>query len=268
MTIWQTTADDVQMMTAPCVAFVEDFNWLAQARLSTQKKPQCFVGNAHPNLPLCSSLDSNALNSPGINCDCSDLWPTIVQEGFNWHNQSYRVLNFCPSIKLTLGRPMSIMILHIFFDFNVSRAEADQDYYTNPLSSVAIYDPNLALRDAADLNTTRLIPINANGMTSISLIPNRRQYLNKGPIYDYTTNSSSMGAQGIVCDVSNTTGTYTYWKPCTAAVHLQFSTFARTTTSEVKTISVSSAIAQFGGWFAFPLFAAAWLSGQAVTARP
>ncbi|KAF2495032.1 hypothetical protein BU16DRAFT_617913 [Lophium mytilinum] len=263
--VWQITADDARIMDAPCVAFVQDFNWNAQAPLSTARMPQCFIGNAHPNLPLCSSLDPNTLRSPQVNCDCSDMWPETVEESFIWHNQPYRVLNFCPSMDLFLTRPMAIMILHVFYDFNVSRAELEEDYYTNPLSNVAIYDPSLTLRIAADQNSTRLIPINANGITSISLIPNRRQYLNKNPVYDYTSTPSSIGAQGLVCDVSNTTGTY--WKPCTAAVHVQFSTFAGMTTSEVKQMSPSAAIATVGGWFTFPLLFAAWLSGQAIKAK-
>lgn len=103
-------------MNAPCVAFVQDHNWLAQAHLSTEVEPQCFIGNVHPELPLCSDLDHNALSSSEVNCDCNDLWPKTIEENFVWHNQSYRVLNWCPSIRLSLSRPMAVMILHIFFD--------------------------------------------------------------------------------------------------------------------------------------------------------
>jgi hypothetical protein len=90
----------------------------------------------------------------------------------------------------------------------------------SPSLWIAIYDPTLNFTDALANGYTRMVLINANGMTAINLGLNRRQAPNTSPAYDYQLSVSTIPAASVDCAAGSTTR-------CHISLFLQFPSFDR-----------------------------------------
>lgn len=90
----------------------------------------------------------------------------------------------------------------------------------SPSLWIAIYDPTLNLTSALENGYTRMVLINANGMTAINLGLNRRQAPNTSPAYDYQLSVSTIPAASVDCAAGSTTH-------CHISLFLQFPSFDR-----------------------------------------
>jgi len=108
---------------------------------------------------------------------------------------------------------------------NASQAWLDSSWHLNPSLWLSIWDPTLTLQEALEKGYTRLVLINANGMSSIILGLRSRQAIGQAPAYDYQLSISTTPAQDLVCDVSGTIRSPS--GPCHITLLLQFPTFER-----------------------------------------
>jgi hypothetical protein len=101
----------------------------------------------------------------------------------------------------------------------------DSSWILSPSLWLAIYDPTLTLQGALDNGYTRMILVNANGMTAINLGLNYRQVFGTTPAYDYDLSISTIPATDIVCNLGSTAPMAT--GPCCVSLFLQIPTFTR-----------------------------------------
>jgi hypothetical protein len=104
-----------------------------------------------------------------------------------------------------------------------SKALSDSSMLLSPSLWIAIYDPTLDLASALENGYTRMVLINANGVTAINLGLNRRQAPNTSPAYDYKLSVSTIPAAGVNCGATSTGST----APCHISLFLQFPSFDR-----------------------------------------
>ncbi|OBT89657.1 hypothetical protein VE02_01793 [Pseudogymnoascus sp. 03VT05] len=90
---------------------------------------------------------------------------------------------------------------------NDSKALNDSSMLLMPSLWIAIYDPTLNLTSALENGYTRMVLINANGMTAINLGLNRRQAPYTSPAYDHQLSVSTIPAVGVDCGVTSTGNT-------------------------------------------------------------
>lgn len=101
----------------------------------------------------------------------------------------------------------------------------DSSWLLSPSLWIAIYDPTLNLQEALENGYTRMILVNANGMTAINLGLNYRQVFNASPAYDYDLSISTIPAMTLVCDLGSTTQPAS--GPCHISLFLQIPSFTR-----------------------------------------
>ncbi|RDW57818.1 hypothetical protein BP5796_12619 [Coleophoma crateriformis] len=205
--------DTVSAMKFPAVAVFQRLDFTGQANLlGTGSK--CFLGWYIYSGPNCSSLTANEMTMES-KCDCKEDWSTNIPEGFVWYNTSFRYLLFQPTEDLISPQPTYLMMLQVFFNYNLTQATIDSGFGPQPSLSIAVFDPDLTLEEAMRNGYTSLVDINANAATSINLDIVRRQNTPGADAnYDYSNLViSSVPALDLVCN----TATEGSW-PCVTII--------------------------------------------------
>jgi hypothetical protein len=66
-----------------------------------------------------------------------------------------------------------------------SKGASEEAYDTYPLLDILIHDPVISLEEAVRQNVTKILRLNADGMTDMSIGLHRVQKLNSEAIYNY-----------------------------------------------------------------------------------
>ncbi|KAF2138606.1 uncharacterized protein K452DRAFT_89052 [Aplosporella prunicola CBS 121167] len=249
--------DTVTEAAFPSVAMIERNDWTSQAHLLPNFS-KCFIGWYKNSAPSCGTS-----GGPTLPCNCSDAWTQDVVEDLEWQNTSYRYLEFSAPPSLISQSPTTIMILQSFFWYNSTQAFFDSSQNLQPSIWVAIYDRKFTLKQALEKGYTRMILINANGMTAINLGLEYRQALNEEPAYDYSLSISTIPAQDLVCDVSSRKQTAS--GPCHTSLFLQIPTFDRRISLQSYAMKWTDMIGSAGAYFSFVQLLSWILSGAAFT---
>jgi len=106
---------------------------------------------------------------------------------------------------------------------------------------------------------TRMYPINANGMTAISLGLHYREVLGKRPAYDYGVSFSTVPIPKINCDMASDPDA----APCTLSLFLQYPTFDRQVSKQSVASTAGGLVTEAGAWFALFQLVGWLLSGLA-----
>ncbi|KAK0720155.1 hypothetical protein B0H67DRAFT_177949 [Lasiosphaeris hirsuta] len=106
---------------------------------------------------------------------------------------------------------------------NSTKTRLDSSHVLSPSLWIAVYDPTLTLEKAFADGYTRMVLINANGMTAINLGLNFREAPGHAPAYDYQLSISTIPSTDLPCDV----GTQGSTGRCSLSRFLQFPTFDR-----------------------------------------
>jgi hypothetical protein len=107
---------------------------------------------------------------------------------------------------------------------NSTRAKGDSSQTLNPSLYLAIYDSDLGMLEALEKGYTRMILINAIGVTGINLGLKYRQAIDSEPAYDYDLSMSTVPSMELACDTSSKASS-SY--PCHASLFIQIPTFDR-----------------------------------------
>ncbi|KFZ07272.1 hypothetical protein V501_06615 [Pseudogymnoascus sp. VKM F-4519 (FW-2642)] len=140
-----------------------------------------------------------------------------------------------------------------------SKALSDSSMLLSPSLWIAIYDPTLDLTSALQNGYTRMVLINANGLTAINLGLNRRQAPNTSPAYDYKLSVSTIPAAGVNCAATSTGST----APCHISLFLQFPSFDRQNSRLGVEMKWEEVVAAAGSWFSLFQIAGWIFSGLA-----
>ncbi|KFY75442.1 hypothetical protein V499_04567 [Pseudogymnoascus sp. VKM F-103] len=140
-----------------------------------------------------------------------------------------------------------------------SKALSDSSMLLSPSLWIAIYDPTLDLASALENGYTRMVLINANGLTAINLGLNRRQAPNTSPAYDYKLSVSTIPAAGVNCGATSTGST----APCHISLFLQFPSFDRQNSRLGVEMKWEEVVAAAGSWFSLFQIAGWIFSGLA-----
>ncbi|PKS08635.1 hypothetical protein jhhlp_005022 [Lomentospora prolificans] len=216
-------------------------DWTSQANLDSSTPGKCFIGwhQETPETPDCNTVE------PGTTpCRCDGSWAENVVD-FTWQNITYRALSFNSTESLVSTTPTTQLIIQAFFDFNSETARKESSHVLSPSLWIAIYDPTLTLTQALEDNYTRIILVNANGMTAINLGLNYRQTIGKAPAYDYGLVISTIPATDLPCDTSFGDAT----QKCFLSFFIQFPTFDRQVSIPEKAMSWEDAVAVAGSFF-------------------
>lgn len=127
---------------------------------------------------------------------------------------------------------------------NSTKALADSSRILSPSLYVAIHDPTLLLQQALEANYTRLVLVNANGMTSINLGLSSREVLGQAPAYDYQLSISTIPAMDLPCGV----GKPGSW-PCFIDIIFQFPTFDTKLSRYKFVLETVELVGYIGSWF-------------------
>ncbi|KIM95647.1 hypothetical protein OIDMADRAFT_133314 [Oidiodendron maius Zn] len=218
----QFSEDIVDHAYFPSIAVFQRMDWSSQATLDDiSAEPNCFLGWYEPNAADCNTSEPGTLP-----CSCNGSWSEDIRD-FVWQNASYRYLNMQATSAMLCNIPTTLMILQAFYWFNSTQEFVDSSWKLSPSLWVAIYDPTLTLQEALENGYTRMVLINANGMTAINLGLNYRQAFGSAPAYDYELSISTIPATSIVCDLGSTTQAAT--GPCHISLFLQIPSFTRQT---------------------------------------
>ncbi|OBT77156.1 hypothetical protein VF21_05058 [Pseudogymnoascus sp. 05NY08] len=186
-TVIKSDQDTVESAYFLSLTLFRRADWTSQANLDVSVPGKCFLGWHNESAPDCNAVD------PGTPCQCAGSWDERVWD-FDWHNAN-----------------------------DSSKALNDSSMLLMPSLWIAIYDPTLNLTSALENGYTRMVLINANGMTAINLGINRRQAPNTSPAYDYQLFVSIIPAVSVDCGVTSTGNT----APCHISLFLQFPSFDR-----------------------------------------
>lgn len=236
--------DSIDRTYFPSVALFQRVDWTSQAVLNTtQATSKCYLGWYDNDAPHCADVPPGVLP-----CNCGSNWIPSVVEDFLWQNITYRYLVMVSSESLTCLSTSTEMLLQAFYWFNASQAWLDSSWHLNPSLWLSIWDPTLTLQEALEKGYTRLVLINANGMSSITLGLRSRQAIGGAPAYDYQLSVSTTPAQDLVCDVSGTIGSPS--GPCHITLLLQFPTFERQISRLMPVMGWVDVISSAGSFYA------------------
>lgn len=145
------------------------------------------------------------------------------------------LLCFCRSSSLVrLSLDIYAEVLTVGNLDNSTRAMDDSSQALNPSLYLAIHDSDLGMLEALEKGYTRMILINANGVTGINLGLKYRQAIGSEPAYDYDLSISSVPSMQLVCDTSSTAfSSY----PCHASLFIQIPTFDRKIVQQSKSLT-------------------------------
>jgi hypothetical protein len=112
----------------------------------------------------------------------------------------------------------------------------------------------LTVEEALANGYTRMVLINANGMTAINLGLERREALGHSPAYDYQLTISTIPSATLDCDTTAS---------CFLTLVFQFPSFERQVLSQDIKLKWTDVAALAGSWFALFQLAGWILSGAA-----
>ncbi|OBT53607.1 hypothetical protein VE04_05157 [Pseudogymnoascus sp. 24MN13] len=252
--------DTVDSVYFPSLTLFQRADWTSQANLDVSVPGKCFLGWYDESAPDCSDVE------PGVTpCQCAGSWDEKVTD-FQWHNTSYRALTLTSNSSMMSKVPTTQMIAQAFFNcksyqnpHDSSKALSDSSMLLSPSLWIAIYDPTLDLASALENGYTRMVLINANGVTAINLGLNRRQAPNTSPAYDYKLSVSTIPAARVNCGATSTGST----APCHISLFLQFPSFDRQNSRLGVEMKWEEVVAAAGSWFSLFQIAGWIFSGLA-----
>ncbi|KAK4191329.1 hypothetical protein QBC35DRAFT_487939 [Podospora australis] len=246
--------DTVDKVYFPSLTLFQRSDWTSQANLDVSARPKCFLGWHNEKAPSCDNI-----TIPGVACQCTDQWDDDVRD-FEWQNTSYRALSLISSKSMVSPIPTYQMIAQAFFTFNSSQARADSSHVLSPSLWIAIHDPTLTVQQTLESGHTRMVLINANGMTAINLGINRRKALGRAPADDYQLSISTIPSMDLQCDVSADGGARGM---CFVSLFLQFPSFERLVSRQDVAMKWEDVASAAGSWFALFQLAGWIFSGLA-----
>ncbi|KAK0735324.1 hypothetical protein B0T21DRAFT_411962 [Apiosordaria backusii] len=234
--------DTVDSVHFPSITLFQRVDWTSQANLEVDPPPKCFLGWYNETAPDCGVTASDYTGS----CQCGNRWSGRI-ENFEWQNTSYRAFTLTSSISMESPRPTYQMIAQAFFTYNTSQALVDSSRVLSPSLWIAVYDPTLTVQEALENGYTRMVLINANGMTALNLGLNYREALGKAPAYDYQLSISTIPSMDLQCDTSDPKGAS---GPCFLSLFVQFPSFERQVSRQDVAMKWQDVVADAGSWFA------------------
>ncbi|KAK0662473.1 hypothetical protein QBC41DRAFT_368312 [Cercophora samala] len=212
------------------------------ANLENNPPPKCFLGWYNETAPDCGITSAEYTGA----CQCGSRWSDRIED-FEWQNTSYRAFTLTSSISMVSPMPTYQMIAQAFFTYDTARARADASRVLSPSLWIAVYDPTLTVREALENGYTRMVLINANGMTALNLGLNYREALGHAPAYDYHLSISTTPSMDLQCDTSDEKGASGL---CWLSLFVQFPSFERQVSRQDVAMKWQDVAADAGSWFA------------------
>ncbi|KAK3939958.1 hypothetical protein QBC46DRAFT_314542 [Diplogelasinospora grovesii] len=239
----------------PSFTLFQRADWTSQAILGVSATPKCFLG-WHDETAADCSIARDGLIFP---CNCAGNWADSIRD-FEWQNTSYRALTFTSSENTVSLSPTFRMIAQAFFTYDSSKSLADSSVILSPSLFIAVHDPTPSLEEALKNGYTRMVLINANGVTAINLGLDYREARGRTPAYDYQLTISPIPSNTLECDVSAPGGAS---GSCFLSLFLQFPSFERQVSRQDIAMKWQDAASLAGSWFALFQLAGWIASGSA-----
>ncbi|KAK4645796.1 hypothetical protein QC761_204725 [Podospora bellae-mahoneyi] len=234
--------DTVDSVLFPSVTLFQRADWTSQANLEVDPLPKCFLGWHNETAPDCDITSTSYTGS----CQCSNRWNDRIED-FEWQNTIYRAFTLTSSLSMVSPMPTYQMIVQAFFTYDTTKARTDTSRVLSPSLWIAVYDPTLTVREALENGYSRMVLINANGMTALNLGLNYREALGHAPAYDYHLSISTTPSMDLQCDTSDAKGASGL---CWLSLFLQFPSFERQVSRQDVAMKWQDVAADAGSWFA------------------